>query len=364
MALTVGIDARAAQEERGGRGTLVRELLRAVAASDTPHRFRLLAREPWDDAPRDPRFTWALTALPDPAWNLAAAVRASASCDVLLSTNSYLTAWATTIPTVVVVCDMVAFHPELLPQRRAALIERATLPLAVRRARTLAAISQATADDLIALQPAAASKTVVTELAADARFATGGAPDAEVLARHGLTGRSYVLGVGTLEPRKNLPRLIEAFAALPDALRAEHELVLVGALGWDTDETLQAVERHRGLVRTLGHVPADDLPALYRGAAIFAYPSLYEGFGLPVLEAMTAGAPVLTSGVSSLPEVGGDAAVYVDPRDVRSIRDGLAGLLEDPPRRAELSAAAVARATRFSWARYAAQTLAACELVA
>jgi hypothetical protein len=231
-------------------------------------------------------------------------VRASASCDVLLSTNSYLTAWATTIPTVVVVCDMVAFHPELLPQRRAALIERATLPLAVRRARTLAAISQATADDLIALQPAAAGKTVVTELAADARFATGGAPDAEVLARHGLTGRSYVLGVGTLEPRKNLPRLIEAFAALPDALRAEHELVLVGALGWDTDETLQAVERHRGLVRTLGHVPADDLPALYRGAAVFAYPSLYEGFGLPVLEAMTAGAPVLTSGVSSLPEVG------------------------------------------------------------
>lgn len=361
--MRVAIDARAAHEERGGRGTMVRELLLALDRADAPHRYELVARTRWD-APLDPdRFTWRLLGQADPWWNLRAGATAHRTADVVLSTNSYLTAWVTRVPTVVIVCDMVAFDPALMPQRRAALIERATLPLAVRRAAALTAISQATADDLTARFPAAGPKTEITLLAADASFAAAGDP-AAVLARHGLTEGRYVLAVGTLEPRKNLPRLIEAFAALPDDLRDGYELVLVGALGWDTDETAAAIARHRHLVTTLGHVPWEDLPALYRGSALFAYPSIYEGFGLPVLEAMAAGAAVLTSDRSSLPEVAGDAAILCDPTDVTSITAGLERALRDDALRTDLSARGRARAATFSWDRFAAETLAVLERAA
>jgi glycosyltransferase involved in cell wall biosynthesis len=339
--MRIGIDARAAAEERAGRGTMVRELLLALARSDADHEFDLVARGPWD-APLDERFAWRRIDRPDPAWNLIAGTTAHRHADVFLSTNSYLTAWFTRIPAVVTVCDMVAFDDALAPQRRARWIERATLPRADRRAAALTAISEATARDLTTRFPRAAGKTTVTLLAADERFAEDG-PRAQL-------GAPYVLAVGTLEPRKNLPRLIEAFAGLD----GPHELVLVGAAGWDTAETDAAIAGAEH-VRRLGHVSDEELRALYRGAALFAYPSLYEGFGLPVLEAMAAGAPVLTSNLSSLPEVGGDAAFYCDPRDVSSIREGLArGLAEGPAR----VAAGRAHAAAFSWDRHAAQTLA------
>ncbi len=363
--MRIGIDARAAAEERGGRGTMVRELLRALARSAAPHSFELLGRERWDDgAEFDERFRWRLLPQSDPWWNVRAGATAHRFCDTFLSTNSYLTVWFTRVPSVMVVCDLVAFDDELAPQRRARVIERATLPPAVRRATALTAISQATADDLGRRFPPARAKTTVTPLAADARFgATDGPSVTEVAARHAIE-RPYVLAVGTLEPRKNLPRLIEAFALLPDELRDAHELVLVGAAGWETEATMRSIAAHGGLVRALGHVPDADLPALYRGAALFAYPSLYEGFGLPVLEAMTAGATVLTSDISSLPEVAGDAALYCDPRSSESIRDALARGLGDPAGAAELARRGTARAATFSWDRYAAETLAVLERAA
>ena len=359
--MRVGIDARAAAEERGGRGTMVRELLLALSRLEGPHTYELVARRRWA-APLGDSFRWRLLERPDPWWNLEAGMRAHRHCDVFLSTNSYLTAWFTRVPTVVVVCDLVAFDDALAPQRRARAIERATLPLAVRRAAALTAISHATADDLQARFRAARGKTSVTLLAADARFETDAGPSVEeVRVRHGLVGRPYVLTVGTLEPRKNLPRLVEAFAALPARLLDTHDLVLVGAVGWDADETLEAAARHRGRIHQLGHVAEEDLPALYRGAATFAYPSLYEGFGLPVLEAMAAGTPVLTSNVSSLPEVAGDAAVLVDPRSVPAIRDGLERVLGDPVLARALLARGRERAAAFSWNRHAREVLAVLE---
>jgi glycosyltransferase involved in cell wall biosynthesis len=360
----IGVDARAAHEERGGRGTMVRELLLALAGEpDQGHEYVLFTRTRWDAAALDdPRFRWVPIARPDAEWHLRVARRANRETDVYLSTNSYLTAWFLRVPSVVIVCDMVAFDPALMPRKGAARIERATLPLAVRRAASLAAISQATADDLIARFPRAAGKTAVTPLAADPAFADGGAPDAEVLARHGIDF-PYVLGVGTLEPRKNLPRLMAAFTGLDDGVLAGHRLVLVGPLGWDADHTVEAIAARPDRVLAVGAVPDADLPALYRGADAFAYPSLYEGFGLPVLEAMIAGVPVLTSDTSSMPEVGGEAAIYVAPRDVGSIRDGLGRMLTDGALRERLATAGRARAAEFSWARYGAEMRALCEQV-
>lgn len=345
--LTIGIDARAAAEVPAGRGRVTRELIVALDALDTPHRFLLYCREPWDEVALSPRMRWAPIGLPDPLWHAAAAVRASRACDVYLSTNSYLTTWALTIPSVAFVMDLVAFLPDARAQGRAALIERATIRPAIRRAARLACISESTERDLIRFFPRAAGRTFVVPLAADARFATPGDP-APVAERYGVSAGEYVLAAGTLEPRKNLLRLIRAHAALGPALRERHPLVIVGPRGWEEQEILDVAAGSEH-VRLTGFVPDADLAALYAGCCVFAYPSLYEGFGLPVLEAMTAGAPVLTSDVSSLPEVGGDAAAYVDPTDEDAIRGALARLLADPAKRAAMVARGRERAARFSW---------------
>jgi glycosyltransferase involved in cell wall biosynthesis len=357
--LRIGIDARAAAEVPAGRGRYVRELLRALARLPDDHRYVLLARRPWEGAELDARFRWVCPRARDPLWLLAAARAVERHCDVVLATNTYALCVLTRRPAVAVVYDLVVFD-RAMRSPRGSQLERLTLPLAARRARALACISDATRAALVARLPAVAPRARTIPLAADPAFADAAPDDAQVPGRHGIAG-PYVLSTATLEPRKNLPRLIEAFAGLPPERRAGAELVLAGARGWQEDETFAALRRHAGLVRTLGYVEEAELRALYRGATVFAYPSLGEGFGLPVLEAMTAGVPVLTSDRSSLPEVAGDAARYVDPTDVGAIRDGLAALLADPAERARLAERGRARAAGFSWERTARETLALLE---
>jgi glycosyltransferase involved in cell wall biosynthesis len=348
--MIVGIDARAAAEVPAGRGRLVRELLAALAAREDDHRYLLYCRAPWDEVALDARFRWVEIGLPDPAWHAAAALRGSRACDVFLSTNSYLTSWMLRVPSVVLVYDMVAFMSGTRAQRRAARIERATIRPALRRADRLACISRSTESDLLRLFPRAAGKTAVIPLAADARFYEA-QPSEQVAARHGVAPGAYVLAAGTLEPRKNLLRLIRAHAALAAPLRAAHPLLIVGPRGWEEQEILRAAGSEG--IRLAGFVPDDELAALYAGCSVFCYPSLYEGFGLPVLEAMAAGAPVVTSSVSSLPEVGGEAVAYVDPEDERAIAAELRRLLNSPAERTRLGELARERARGFSWDRVA-----------
>ena len=146
-----------------------------------------------------------------------------------------------------------------------------------------------------------------------------------------------MLAVGTLEPRKNLPRLVSAYAQLPRVLQDTHPLVVVGADGWQTGEIVTALDSLGERCIRLGHIPDQALSELYRRCAVFCYPSLGEGFGLPVLEAMAAGAAVVTSSLSSLPEVGGDAVEYVDHYSVQSIATGLQRVLSTPGRRPSLA---------------------------
>ena len=360
--MKIGIDARAAAEVPAGRGRYVRELLGAIGRSEAAHDFLLYARSRWPSPSLDERFQWRLVNGRDPLWHIATARRASSECDVYLSTNSYLTVWFTRIPAVAVVFDMITFDRRLAPQRRATAIERATLRLAVRRAAALLAASESTRNDLVDRYKAAGPKTRVVHLAADESFTPEG-DDEGVLQRYALR-KPYVLVTGTLEPRKNLPRLVEAFAGLPAELVGRYELVLVGPTGWEMDETLASIAKHKGSARAIGYVPDEHLPALYRRAELFCYPSLYEGFGLPVLEAMQCGTAVVTSGLSSLPEVGGDAVAYVDPLDVEDIRRALAELLFDAALRERYAARGVARAKLYSWRATAEGTLAALESVA
>lgn len=352
--LTIGIDARAAVEVPAGRGRVVRELLRAFAVLDVPYEFRCFARSKWEE-PLGPRFTWDLISASDPWWHMRAARAASRTCDVFLSSNSYLTTWFLRVPSVPIVYDMVTFVPAMRPNRRSAVIERLTLGLAVRRSALMLTISQATADALVARFPAATGRVRVAPLGVAPSLGDDGSGTV------GLPDRGFVLAVGTLEPRKNLPRLVAAYQSLPPALQERHALVMVGGSGWEIGETMDALRSLGDRCSVLGYVSDEALAELYRRCAVFCYPSLGEGFGLPVLEAMAAGAAVVTSNVSSLPEVGGDAVEYVDPRDIGSIASGLQRLLEDPGRRAELAGLAIARAEQFSWERTAKLTLAALE---
>jgi len=227
----------------------------------------------------------------------------------------------------------------------------------VRVAAHILADSQATRDDLIREYGADPARITVVYPGVDEtlRRVDDPAAIAAVCAKYGISGE-YVLYVGTLHPRKNLVRLIEAFSALKyKALK----LVIAGQKGWLYDRIFARVRELGVEPRVLfpGYVADADLPALLSGARVFAFPSLYEGFGFPVLEAMACGVPVVCSNVSSLPEVAGDAALLVDPLDTGAWTTALERALTDEELRAELTTRGYAQVRRFSWQRAAEETL-------
>ena len=232
--LTIGIDARAATEVPAGRGRVARELIRELAQRDDAHRYVLYARERLDH-PLDGRFEWRLIRSPRPLWNVMVSLDAGRRCDVFLATD-YLTVILNRLPTVAIIYDLVTFDRNMSPHRGAMVVERLTLARAVRRARGLVCISQATEDALTARLPYASGRTTVALLGVTPTLL---APPAEELAT--LPQPGFVLAVGTLEPRKNLARLAAAYATLPPELQAAHPLVVVGARGWQTGPTLAAL---------------------------------------------------------------------------------------------------------------------------
>jgi glycosyltransferase involved in cell wall biosynthesis len=362
LSIRIGIDARAAAEVPAGRGRVARELLRELARRDDAHEYFLYGRSEWNDPTLDERFRWLLVRRPDPLWNVEVGLTAHRESDVFLSLNSYLTAWFTRAPTAVLVHDLIAWEVPESAQSRAARIERATIRPALRRAQRILCYSQSTFADLTRRFPRAATKASVVPLAASPSFGRELGYDRleNTRRKHGLD-RPFVLSTGTLEPRKNLVRLIDAFGMLREDVRSAHELVLVGPHGWEYGEI---TARTGGDVRILGHVTDEDLAALYELCVVFCYPSLYEGFGLPLLEAMQTGAASIASNTSSLPEVGGDAVRYVDPRDTRALASELESLLTDSDARLELGRRARERARTFSWSRTADEILAVLTAVA
>jgi glycosyltransferase involved in cell wall biosynthesis len=263
--------------------------------------------------------------------------------------------------TVVTIHDLVSFlFPETVP-RKYSLYMRLMTRLAVRSADRIIAVSGATKADLQRVLRVPDARVVVIHEAVAPQFGVPPAPEAveTVVRRHGIR-RPYCLFVGNLEPRKNLRRLIEAFALARARGVTGYQLVLAGTPAWLYGGIFGAVEAH-GLgadVAFTGYVPPADLPALYAGAACFVFPSLYEGFGLPVLEAMAAGTAVVASRTGAIPEVAGDAALLIDPTRPAEIADALATVLGDATLRERLIAAGRARAQGFTWEAVARQTLA------
>lgn len=270
----------------------------------------------------------------------------------------YVVPLGTSLPTVVTIHDLsfLRFPHFFRPANRfyLSLFTR----LSAHRAQRILAVSEHTAQETVRLLGIPRSKIRVVYHGVDPVFRPLPAEEvAAFRARQGLPER-FVLYVGTLEPRKNLVRLVQAFARIPSADCPV--LILAGARGWYDEEIFATVERLNLKDRVLfpGYIPNEQLPLWYNAARVFAYPSLYEGFGMPVLEALACGTPVLTSATSSLPEAAGDGALLVEPNDVGAIADGLHRLLTDETLRETLRERGLAHAVRFSWARTAEETVA------
>jgi glycosyltransferase involved in cell wall biosynthesis len=353
----VVVDATAVPPDRGGVGRYVDELLPALAqegadlavvvqAHDVEHYRALLPgvellAGPPAIARAAVRFAWEQAGLP-------ALVRRSRA-DVLHSPH-YTMPLAAGVPVVTTLHDATFFtHPDVhLAVKRH--FFRTWTRISLRRARRCVTPSAATRDELVRVAGARADRVDVAHLGVDAaRFhVPSDAERAAVRAHLGLTGR-YVAFLGTIEPRKNAANLVRGWVQAVAGTDDPPALVLAGGRGWDDEIDRAAAEVPAGLTLLRpGYLPLDLLAGLLGDAEVVAYPSLGEGFGLPVLEAMACGAAVLTTRRLSLPEVGGDAVAYTEP-DAPAIAAALSGLLADPARRQELGEAARARAAGFDW---------------
>jgi glycosyltransferase involved in cell wall biosynthesis len=266
------------------------------------------------------------------------------------------------LPTVLTVHDMIF---KLFPQHQKLLNYRylnATMPMYCRRADAIITVSEASKRDITTLYGIEAERITVIYEAAGPEFRPAPARVLdEVRDRYGLPGR-YAVHVGTIEPRKNLTRLVEALFELRTA-GLNIPLVVVGSRGWLYDSFFRRLEElsMQEAVLFPGYVPLDDLPAVYGAATLAVMPSIYEGFGLPVLEAMACGTPVLASSSSSLPEIGGGAARYFDPLDVGQIAAAIRDVWVDANLRAEMSHDGLKQAAQFSWEKAARETMAVYE---
>lgn len=276
-------------------------------------------------------------------WHIAAVsfLRQSKDIRCYVSPTSYIVPalLGSSVRHVPVVHDLIAFRGEP-HDTKATLIERLTLGRAVRFASHVLTVSESTKQDLIARYPSLDPQLITPVFAGPMR------PDAPLNAPDGTT----ILCVATLAPRKNQERLINAFASLPEEIRQGHRLVLAGGRGWH-DDAIIALARSTPGVEWVGHVEDAEYERLLGSCDAFALPSLYEGFGMQILDALQRGIPVLTSDRGSLTEVAGDAALVVDPESVESIADGLRRLLTESALRDQLRRNAPLQAKRFSWER-------------
>jgi len=366
--MRVGVFPETLGRQAGGPESYERELLRQLfrAAPDVDFRAYLLS-----DAARDalgalPANAQARVLRPRSRW-LSVPVSlpwAAARDRVDLLHATFVPPPALSRPLVFTMHDVSMFeHPEFYPPairlRLVALLRRG-----LASARVVLCVSEHTRRTVAERFGLPETRLAVAHHGVDARFRPQEPEAARACVAEGLGVESpYLLHVGKYEERKNLPRLIAAFARFREKTGDDTRLVLAGKPSWVAKSVTRAIARHGvgEFVVELGHVPEETLPALYSGARAFVFPSLWEGFGMPVLEAMASGTPVLTSDRTSLPEVAGDAAVLVDPESHDALVDALVRICSDDDLRGRLRARGLERAATFTWEGCARQTLRAYE---
>jgi len=250
-------------------------------------------------------------------------------------------------------------YPQYHPAHRVA-YQKAIFPNIIDRATLFITVSEFSKNELLNLYPSAEGRVVSIPLGADPIFRVRKpAAIASTLARYGLIPGNYSLSVSTIEPRKNIERLIDAYVQVPISFRTQYPLVLVGGAGWNSKYIHDLINKYtkQGWLKYLQYVPDVDMAEIYSGARVFACISYYEGFGLPILEAMASGIPVISSNAASLPEVGGGAVIYVDPNQTEQVTHALKMVLDDDRFCQILAKKGLERAQLFSWERTAQETL-------
>lgn len=361
---TIGIDYTAAIRQTAGIGRYTREMVKALAHLPQSPDYRLFVA----DAGRDfahpvpgPTCIWRTTRLTE-RWLVRLWYRLrlplpierwTGPLDLFHAPDFFLPPTRAGTPTLVTVHDLSYVR---LPETTMPGMERhlnTWVPASVERASHVIAVSEATRQDLIELYDTPLQKISVLYHGVTAEFQPIEDPAclATVRRKYGLGDKPFILSVGTIQLRKNYRRLIQAFARLDPTLH----LVIVGGKGWYCEDVFAEVSRQQLTERVhfLGFVEEGDLPLLYNTADLFVYPSLYEGFGLPVLEAMACGTPVVAADASALPEVVGQAGLLVDPYDVEAMAEVMAHLLADTALQQRLRQAGLARAKLFAWEKMA-----------
>ena len=353
--MRIGIDARKLHDF--GIGTYIRNLLRQLARMDCQTEFVILCR---------PEDRETVAALGD---NFRAVVQTAPNYSIseqlriplalaregvtLFHAPHYVLPPLVRCKSVVTIHDCIhLMFPQYLPNRLAYSYARTSIRLAARRATRILTVSESSKRDILRFVDTEPDKIDVIYNAYDDRFAIDPREEDVVRVRERYQLESeFVLYAGNVKPHKNLERLIEAFHLVRKRGLDHLKLVMIGDEISKYTALRRAVHQHQlhKYVRFLGYLPEETLAVMYRLAGVFVFPSLYEGFGLPPLEAMASGTPVVTSNVSSLPEVAGDAAILVDPYDPRSIADGIYRVLSDERLRRDLRRKGVARAGMFSW---------------
>lgn len=363
----IGIDYTAAYEQGAGIGRLVRQLVSALAVEDPTTPYKLfVAGASLDKLPPPPgsNFQWKPTRI-TPRWFARIWFRARLYWPIETFIGNVKLYHATdftlppTLPktkTILTVHDLSFVRsPDTLPITLKTYLDR-TVPYSVKRADHVLADSQATKDDLIDLYGTPPEKITVLLSGVDANFQPIKDKDKiqAIRAKYKIPDRPYIFSIGTVQPRKNYPRLIQALHQLGDEF-SEVNLVIAGGKGWLENpiyETIRQLGMENRVIFT-GFADDADIPTLYSAAALTAYPSLYEGFGFPIVESMACGTPVLTSHVSSMPEVAGDAALMIDPFDIEAMVDGLRVLLTDDTLRKTLIERGFQQAKKFTWEKAA-----------
>jgi glycosyltransferase involved in cell wall biosynthesis len=351
----IGIDARKLHDF--GIGTYIRNLLQELARMDHETEFVILSH------PEDREVVTTLganfRAVKETAGNYSFAEQMKIPLDLhrervdLFHAPHYVLPPLVRCPSVVTIHDCIhLMFPQYLPNRRSLAYARTSITLAARRSTRVLTVSESSKRDILRYVDIPPGKIDVIYNAYDERFRDE--PNEEAVARvreRFQLQDQFVLYAGNVKPHKNLERLIEAFHLVRSRGLDNLKLVLIGDDISKYTALRRAVHRHQlhKYVRFLGFLPLDTLAVMYRLAGVFVFPSLYEGFGLPPLEAMASGTPVVTSNVSSLPEVAGDAAILVDPYDATAIADGIYRVLTDDSLRQDLKRRGLDRATQFSW---------------
>lgn len=368
--MRIAVDYTAALKQSGGIGRYTRGLIRTVAELDRQNEYRLLSApdaplEPLTSFQRYPNFDHKLYPLPE-RWMTIAWHRLDLPLPVewltgpvdLFHSPNFILPPVRRAKTLLTVHDLSFIrHPQGAVAKLRRWLKR-VVPRSIARADHILADSHSTKDDLMDIFRVDAARITVVGAGVEARFQPiNDAAQREAVRQRYRLPTPFILGLGTLEPRKNFTGLIDAFNQSP--VRESHHLVIAGGKGWLYDDVFAAAESSpvTERIHLIGFVADDDLPTLYSLADLFAYPSHYEGFGIPVIEAMACGTPVVCADNSSLPEVAGSAALQVTATDTPALAEALACLVRDQSLREETIAQGFEQARRFTWSAAAARLL-------